>query len=70
MIVNTKFWSQLPSEIRSALESAMKDATQFGSNEIARKENTDAMAADREVGTHQDRHASDRPINGPRGSRC
>jgi C4-dicarboxylate-binding protein DctP len=44
VIVNTKFWSGLPPDVRSALESAMKDASQF-EREIARKDNEDAMAA-------------------------
>jgi C4-dicarboxylate-binding protein DctP len=44
VIVNTKFWSGLPPDIRSALESAMKDATRY-EHEIARKDNEDAMAA-------------------------
>jgi C4-dicarboxylate-binding protein DctP len=44
VIVNTKFWSGLAPDIRSALESAMKDATAF-EHDIARKENQDAMAA-------------------------
>jgi C4-dicarboxylate-binding protein DctP len=44
VIVNSKFWSGLPPDIRSALESAMKDATQF-EHEIARRDNADAMAA-------------------------
>ncbi len=44
VIVNAKFWSQLPPDIRSALESAMKDATRF-EHEIARQDNADAMAA-------------------------
>jgi C4-dicarboxylate-binding protein DctP len=44
VIVNTKFWSGLPPDIRSALESAMKDATRY-EHEIAQKDNEDAMAA-------------------------
>jgi C4-dicarboxylate-binding protein DctP len=44
VIVNTKFWSGLPPDIRAALESAMKDATAF-EHDIARKDNEDAMAA-------------------------
>jgi C4-dicarboxylate-binding protein DctP len=44
VIVNTKFWSGLPPDVRSALESAMKDATKY-EHEIARKDNDDAMAA-------------------------
>ena len=44
VIVNTKFWSGLPPDIRSALESAMRDATRY-EHEIAQKDNEDAMAA-------------------------
>ena len=44
VIVNSKFWSGLPPDIRAALESAMKDATRY-EHEIARKDNDDAMAA-------------------------
>ncbi|TMH75300.1 MAG: DctP family TRAP transporter solute-binding subunit [Betaproteobacteria bacterium] len=44
VIVNTKFWSALPPDIRSALESAIKEASRF-EREIARKDNEDAMAA-------------------------
>src|ERR1700690_4620762 len=40
VIVNKKFWDGLPADIRSALESAMKDATKFA-NDIAKKENDD-----------------------------
>jgi C4-dicarboxylate-binding protein DctP len=43
VIVNTKFWESLPADIRSALESAMKDATIY-CNEIAEKENQEALA--------------------------
>jgi C4-dicarboxylate-binding protein DctP len=44
VIVNSKFWSGLPPDIRSALDSAMKDATQF-EHQVAQKDNEDAMAA-------------------------
>jgi C4-dicarboxylate-binding protein DctP len=44
VIVNKKFWEGLPADIRSALEGAMKDATKYA-NEIAKKENDDALAA-------------------------
>jgi C4-dicarboxylate-binding protein DctP len=57
VIVNTKFWSGLPPEIRSALESAMKDATRF-EHEIARKENTDAMAEIEKSGRTKVTHLS------------
>ena len=44
VIVNKKFWDGLPSDIRTTLEGAMKDATKFA-NDIAKKENEDALAA-------------------------
>jgi C4-dicarboxylate-binding protein DctP len=43
VIVNTKFWSGLPPDIRGQLEKAMADATDY-TNSIARKENEDALA--------------------------
>jgi len=44
VIVNKKFWDALPADVRTALEGAMKDATKFA-NDIAKKENEDALAA-------------------------
>lgn len=44
VIVNKKFWDGLPSDIRSGLEKAMKEATTYA-NAIAQKENDKAMAA-------------------------
>jgi len=52
VIVNTKFWTGLPPDIRSALESAMKDATKF-EHQIARKDNEDAMLAIEKSGRTQ-----------------
>jgi C4-dicarboxylate-binding protein DctP len=49
VIVNKKFWDGLPADIRTALEGAMKDATKYA-NEIAQKENDDAMEAIRKSG--------------------
>jgi C4-dicarboxylate-binding protein DctP len=43
VIVNSKFWSGLPPDIRAQLEKAMADATDY-TNSIARKENEDALA--------------------------
>lgn len=42
VIVNKKFWDGLPAEVRSGLEKAMKEATEFA-NSIAKKENDDAL---------------------------
>ena len=44
VIANKKFWDGLPADIRTTLDGAMKDATKFA-NDIAQKENTDALAA-------------------------
>jgi C4-dicarboxylate-binding protein DctP len=49
VIVNKKFWDGLPADIRTALEGAMKDATKFA-NDIAQKENDEAIAAVRKSG--------------------
>ncbi|HEF5787900.1 C4-dicarboxylate ABC transporter [Burkholderia multivorans] len=43
VIVNRKFWSGLPDDVRTALEGAMRDATRYA-NEIAKRENDDALA--------------------------
>ena len=44
VIANKKFWDGLPPDIRTTLEGAMKDATKYA-NDIAQKENQDALAA-------------------------
>lgn len=44
VIVQKKFWEELPADIRTALEGAMKEATKYA-NEIAQKENDDSLAA-------------------------
>jgi len=44
VIVNKKFWDGLPADIRATLEGAMKDATKYA-NDIAKKENEEALAA-------------------------
>lgn len=43
VIVNSKFWAGLPPDIRTQLEKAMAEATDY-TNSIARKENEDALA--------------------------
>jgi C4-dicarboxylate-binding protein DctP len=52
VIVNKKFWDDLPPDIRTTLDGAMKDATIY-SNSIAQKENDDALAAIKAAGTTQ-----------------
>jgi C4-dicarboxylate-binding protein DctP len=49
VIVNKKFWDGLPADIRSTLEGAMKDATKYA-NDIAKKENDDALEAVKKSG--------------------
>jgi C4-dicarboxylate-binding protein DctP len=49
VIVNKKFWDALPADIRTTLEGAMRDATRF-TNDIAQKENDDALEAVRKSG--------------------
>jgi C4-dicarboxylate-binding protein DctP len=43
VIVNKKFWDDLPADIREQLTKAMKEATEFG-NAQSQKENDDALA--------------------------
>lgn len=43
VIVNSKFWNGLPPDIRTALETAMKEATDRN-NQISQKDNDDAVA--------------------------
>jgi C4-dicarboxylate-binding protein DctP len=43
VIVNKAFWDGLPAEVREALDEAMAEATVYA-NEIAKQENTDALA--------------------------
>jgi C4-dicarboxylate-binding protein DctP len=42
VIVNSKFWTSLPADLRGPLEKAMNEATDY-TNEIAVKENEDAL---------------------------
>ncbi|BBB98313.1 C4-dicarboxylate-binding protein DctP [Bradyrhizobium japonicum] len=43
VVVNKKFWDELPADIREPLSKAMKEATEFGNSQSA-KENEDALA--------------------------
>ena len=49
VIVNSKFWSGLPPDIRTQLEKAMAEATDY-TNSIARQENEDALAEIKKAG--------------------
>ena len=44
VIVNKKFWEGLPADVRAGLDKAMKEATDYA-NEVASKDNEDALAA-------------------------
>jgi C4-dicarboxylate-binding protein DctP len=52
VIVNAKFWDGLPADIRGQLERAMKEATAYV-NDIAQKENDDALAGIKASGKTQ-----------------
>ena len=49
VIVNSKFWSGLPGDIRTQLDKAMAEATDY-TNSIAVKENEDALAEIKKTG--------------------
>jgi len=49
VIVNSKFWKGLPSDIKPQVDKAMKEATAFG-NQIANQENVDAFEAIKKSG--------------------
>jgi C4-dicarboxylate-binding protein DctP len=52
VIVNKPFWDGLPPDIRKQLEGAMAEATKF-TNDIAKKENLDALEAVKKAGKTQ-----------------
>ena len=56
MIVNKKFWDGLPADIRTPAGRAMQDATTYA-NDIAQKENDDALAAIKKSGKTEIHHA-------------
>lgn len=49
VIVNKRFWMGLPTDIRQTLEATMKDVTHYA-NEIAKRENDEALDAVRRTG--------------------
>jgi len=49
VIVNSKFWNGLPPDIRTLLDKAMADATEY-TNQIAHQENDDALAEIKKTG--------------------
>lgn len=50
VIVNKKFWDELPADIRGQLDKAMAEATEYA-NSIAKEENDKALAAMKAAGT-------------------
>jgi C4-dicarboxylate-binding protein DctP len=49
VVVNKKFWEKLPADVRSQLDGAMKEATEYA-NKIAQQENDAALDAIRKSG--------------------
>jgi C4-dicarboxylate-binding protein DctP len=49
VIANKKFWDGLPADVRGKLEKALAEATAYA-NDIAEKENTDALEAMKKAG--------------------
>ena len=58
VIVNSKFWSGLPPDIRTQVEKAMADATEY-TNQIAHQENEDALAEIKKAGKTQLHYLTD-----------
>jgi len=52
VIVNKRFWDDLPDEVRAALEKAMEEATVYA-NDIAAEENAKAIEAVKAAGTSE-----------------
>jgi C4-dicarboxylate-binding protein DctP len=52
VVANTRFWDSLPPDLRAILEQAMKEATDYA-DDIAKKENDDAVEAIRKSGKTQ-----------------
>jgi C4-dicarboxylate-binding protein DctP len=50
VIVNKKFWDGLPADVRTQLDKAMAEATDYA-NSISQKENDEAIAAMKKAGT-------------------
>ena len=49
VIVNKKFWEDLPADLRKIIEGALQDSTKLA-NELAKKDNDDALEAVRKSG--------------------
>jgi C4-dicarboxylate-binding protein DctP len=49
VVVNKKFWDGIPADIRTQLDKAMKEATEYGNGQ-SQKENDDALAEIKKTG--------------------
>lgn len=58
VVVNKKFWDELPSDIRTLLEQALRDATRYA-NAIAQQDNDDALAVIERSGKTKVTHLTD-----------
>ncbi|WP_085315311.1 TRAP transporter substrate-binding protein [Derxia lacustris] len=58
VIVNKKFWDDLPADVRKELEAAMKESTRYA-NAIAQQDNDAALAAIEKSGKTQVTHLTD-----------
>ena len=63
VIVNSKFWSGLPADIRTPVDKAMNEATDY-TNSIAQKENEDALEEIKKSGKSDAAHADGSPEQG------
>jgi len=52
VITNKKFWDSIPADLRNLVQAAMKDATKYA-NDIAKKENDEALEGVRKSGKTQ-----------------
>jgi C4-dicarboxylate-binding protein DctP len=68
VIVNKKFWEGLPPDIRTTLEGAMKEATEYG-NHIAKQENDQALEAIKNPARHRSSRSPHRRSS-PGRKRC
>ncbi|WP_034410945.1 TRAP transporter substrate-binding protein [Derxia gummosa] len=58
VIVNKKFWDELPADVRKELEAAMKESTRYA-NAIAQQDNDAALAAIEKSGKTQVTHLTE-----------
>src|SRR5262249_28455829 len=58
VIVNSKFWGSLPADVRTQVEKAMNEATDY-TNSIAQQENTDSLEEIKKSGKTQLHYLND-----------